>query len=80
MVEEIWSTIDAIRDLNGAPFDIHDDLQRLSLNIVFRLTYGLRFSREVKPAMVTTSSFGAVTGPGVAWRSAGLIRSTTRRR
>merc|ERR1719253_1274238 len=46
MVEEIWSTIDAIKDLNGAPFDIHDSLQRLSLNIVFRLTYGIRFTRE----------------------------------
>merc|ERR1719473_453036 len=46
MVEEIWSTVDAIRDLKAAPFDVHDYLQRLSLNIVFRLTYGVCFSRE----------------------------------
>lgn len=44
--EEIASTMDAIRELNGRPFDPHDYLQRLSLNIVFRLTYSLRFGRE----------------------------------
>ena len=46
MEEEIASAMDAMRDLDGAPFDPHDNLQRLSLNIVFRLTYGLRFGRE----------------------------------
>mmetsp|Transcript_56190 Transcript_56190/g.130871 ORF Transcript_56190/g.130871 Transcript_56190/m.130871 type:complete len:541 (+) Transcript_56190:59-1681(+) len=44
--EEIRSTIDAIVELAGEPFDPHDYLQRLSLNIVFRLTYSLRFGRE----------------------------------
>jgi len=44
--EENLSTVDAIRELNEAPFDPHDYLQRLSLNIVFRLTYGLRFGRD----------------------------------
>lgn len=44
--EEIWSTVDAIRELAGRPFDPHDYLQRLSLNIVCRLTYSLRFSRD----------------------------------
>eukprot|EP00933_Yihiella_yeosuensis_P022296 TRINITY_DN17543_c0_g1_i1.p1 TRINITY_DN17543_c0_g1~~TRINITY_DN17543_c0_g1_i1.p1 ORF type:complete len:539 (+),score=111.03 TRINITY_DN17543_c0_g1_i1:59-1675(+) len=44
--EENWSTVDAISELKGAPFDPHDYLQRLSLNIVFRLTYGLRFGRD----------------------------------
>lgn len=44
--EEIWSTVDAIRDLSSQPFDPHDYLQRLSLNIVFRLTYSLRFGRD----------------------------------
>jgi len=46
MVEEIRSSVDAIRELQEAPFDPHDHLQRLSLNIVFRLTYALRFARE----------------------------------
>mmetsp|Transcript_5821 Transcript_5821/g.11686 ORF Transcript_5821/g.11686 Transcript_5821/m.11686 type:complete len:557 (+) Transcript_5821:56-1726(+) len=46
IMDEIWSTIDAMKDLNGAPFDPHDQLQRLSLNIVFRLTYSVRFGRD----------------------------------
>jgi len=44
--EEIWSTIEAIKDNGDKPFDPHTYLQRLSLNIVFRLTYGLRFGRN----------------------------------
>ncbi|CAE8653202.1 unnamed protein product [Polarella glacialis] len=44
--EENWSTVDAIRELGGKPFDPHFYLQRLSLNIVFRLTYSLRFGRD----------------------------------
>eukprot|EP00927_Polykrikos_kofoidii_P076713 TRINITY_DN73751_c0_g1_i1.p1 TRINITY_DN73751_c0_g1~~TRINITY_DN73751_c0_g1_i1.p1 ORF type:complete len:546 (+),score=73.27 TRINITY_DN73751_c0_g1_i1:89-1726(+) len=46
VMEEIWSTIDAIKCLECAPFDPHEHLQRLSCNIVFRLTYGIRFSRS----------------------------------
>lgn len=45
MSEEITSSVCAIRELNEEPFDPHDHLQRLSLNIVFRLTYSLRFDR-----------------------------------
>lgn len=45
IVEEIWSTIEAMKEYGGEAFDPHDQLQRLSLNIVFRLTYGLRFGR-----------------------------------
>jgi len=44
--EEIWSTMDAIKQRDGRPFDPHEDLMRLSCNIVFRLTYGLRFGRD----------------------------------
>lgn len=45
IMEEIWSTVDAIHALGGQPFDPHEHLQRLSCNIVFRLTYGIRFAR-----------------------------------
>lgn len=43
IMEEIWSTMDAIKTLDGAPFDPHEHLMRLSANIVYRLTYGIRF-------------------------------------
>jgi len=46
IMEEIWSTIDAMAELNNKPFDPHEHLQRLSCNIVFRLTYGIRFNRD----------------------------------
>jgi len=46
VVEEIWSAIDSMKAFGDTPFDPHVPLQRLSLNIVFRLTYGLRFGRE----------------------------------
>lgn len=46
VLEEIWSTIDAMRRLDGQPFDPHEHLQRLSCNIVYRLTYGIRFTRD----------------------------------
>lgn len=46
MEEEILSTVDAMKDKNCEPFDPHDLLQRLSLNIVFRLTYSERFGRD----------------------------------
>jgi cytochrome P450 len=46
IMEEIWSTVDAMKGLNGAPFDPHEHLQRLSCNIVYRLTYGIRFKRS----------------------------------
>eukprot|EP00929_Paragymnodinium_shiwhaense_P114224 TRINITY_DN82568_c0_g1_i1.p1 TRINITY_DN82568_c0_g1~~TRINITY_DN82568_c0_g1_i1.p1 ORF type:complete len:567 (+),score=117.76 TRINITY_DN82568_c0_g1_i1:87-1787(+) len=45
IMEEVWSTIDAIKELGGAAFDPHEHLQRLSCNIVYRLTYGIRFKR-----------------------------------
>lgn len=46
IMEEIWSTVDAINKLQGKAFDPHEDLQRLSCNIVFRLTYNIRFNRS----------------------------------
>jgi len=36
--------VGAMQNLNGAPFDPHEHLQRLSCNIVYRLTYGIRFN------------------------------------
>ena len=44
--QEINSFVDAIKEKNGEPFDPHTWLQRKSLNIVFRLTYGVRFGRD----------------------------------
>jgi cytochrome P450 len=44
IMQEIWSAMDAMKALNGAPFDPHEHLQRLSCNIVYRLTYGIRFN------------------------------------
>jgi len=45
IMEEVWSTVDAVKELAGKPFDPHEHLQRLSCNIVYRLTYGIRFKR-----------------------------------
>lgn len=36
--------MEAMRKLDGTPFDPHEHLQRLSCNIVYRLTYGIRFN------------------------------------
>jgi cytochrome P450 len=44
IMQEIWSAMEAMKNLNGAPFDPHEHLQRLSCNIVYRLTYGIRFN------------------------------------
>jgi len=44
IMQEIWSAVDAMRKLGGSPFDPHEHLQRLSCNIVYRLTYGIRFN------------------------------------
>jgi len=46
IMQEIWSAIDAMKRLDGVPFDPHEHLQRLSCNIVYRLTYGIRFTRD----------------------------------
>merc|ERR1719160_2374592 len=46
VMEEVWSTIGAIKSMGGSPFDPHEHLQRLSCNIVYRLTYGIRFKAE----------------------------------
>ena len=43
--EEVDSFVDAIKNMDGKPFDPHTWLQRLSLNIVMRLTYNIRYGR-----------------------------------
>jgi len=44
--DEVHSAIASMIDLKGKPFDPHTYIQRLSLNIVMRLTYSKRFARD----------------------------------
>jgi len=46
IMQEIWSAIGGMKELSGEPFDPHEHLQRLSCNIVYRLTYGIRFHKS----------------------------------
>jgi len=75
LMEEIASTRDTIARIGQtAPFDPHTHLQRLSLNIVMRLTYGVRYAaNEIDVAGTKMSKLLAVINDIVKSGSTGVM-------